>query len=168
MRGSFEVAASPCFCFLGFLPGSPSSSSSAAAASPLSPPRRPSNSLSLSFSPSLLQGQPFRYSFVSWRLPLSCLSSSFFLLPPLSTRPLIRCAQASRSFLLLPPRRPYVPHSCGIAPSWPTFYNPVPVSRGGADLHRCSPTLSSYEDALCYLCYLAFVVVASTTVYRTL
>lgn len=118
----------------------------------------------LSFSPSLLQPSPFGIRLFHGGFPFVSLPSSFLLLPPLSTHPLIRCTQASRSFLLLPPRRSYVPHSCGIAPGWPTFYNPVPISwgGGGADLRRCSPTL--YNTKTLFVTS-PFVVIPSTRVY---
>lgn len=126
----------------------------------LPPPLRAATAEQLSLEPSsLLSLAPAAPALFGIRLfhggfPFASLSSSFFL-PPFHPNPtLIRCAQASRSFLLSPPRATLcVPHSCGIAPGWPTFYNPVQVSWGGADLrvgvHLLSASLRT--RSLCYL-----------------
>lgn len=139
MRGSFEVAASPRFCFLGFLLRVAFFFFFCIHLLHPSLCRDNRATLFRYRSQSLLQVSPFGIRLFHGGSP-SCLSPSFFLLLPLSTYPSIRCTQASRPFLLLPPRRPYVPHSCGIASGRASFYNPVPVSEG-ADLRRCSPTL---------------------------
>lgn len=155
MRGSFEVAeARPrAFAFSVSYPESPSSSSSASSSSStalLSASDSRSLSLSLLSLPLSPPGQPFRYSFVSWRLPFASLSlslsfSASFLLVQLHPflYPSHRCTQAStflRSPSIAAKATLCTPHSCGIAPGRASFYNPVPASWGGADLLRCSST----------------------------
>ena len=138
-RVVWSGSASPRFCFLGFLPGVafffffccfPLLSASDS--------RSLSLFLSLSFFlPLSPPGQPFRYSFVSWRLPFVSLSlsrSSSFSFTLSSTHLVIhRCTQAStflRSPSIAAKATLCTPHSCGIAPGRASFYNPVLRLRG--------------------------------------
>lgn len=124
-------------------------------------------------------GRPFRYSFVSWRLP-SC---------PLTI--LSRCSVSLRSFrsagdLLLPsPDKPsralfgiflFSPLPRGLMygivaallRAWATFYNLVQPSWGSADLRRCSPSLHVLKilHNICIICFmhiLLFILFYSTS-----
>lgn len=129
MRGSFEVAPSPRFCFLGFLPSRLPLLLLLLRSRPFSLPRAPRQPRARpSVSPfgiRLFHGGSLRVS------------------RPSFLRPFLASPHCSMQDLLVPPiaaSGPYVPHSCGIAPGWASFYNLVRASWGGTDLRRCSPT----------------------------
>lgn len=107
-------------------------------------PRVSYRRLPLTFLPSHRDshGRPFRYSFVSWRLP-SCLST---ILLPLRIPLLLSLSRRSsfafsgRTFralvcvFLFSPSEPYIRHSCGIAPSLDIVLQPCSAFVG-----RCGP-----------------------------
>lgn len=134
MRGSFEVAASSCFCSLsGFFTVAYRLPSVLARA-----PRQPRPALSVFVCFMAAPFVPVDDPFLSVSFPLSKRSDLLLPSSPVSCAPFLLFIAALRG--------PTYGIVAALLRAWASFYNLVQPSWGGTDLRRCSPSLAHPED----------------------